>query len=179
MGRKAAEIIDMLTEDHDRLMVLFAAFTRLRRYGSHDDKQTIVEITCTEIVINMQVEEEHLYAALGHTMDDLFLLEQAEVGHLMVRRLVVELETMQASDPFYDAKFAVLATYLTVQIEHEQTRLFPLMEALDLPFDTLAQDMRSRRRELRNEFGLSGAEIDEDDTGYRSHAARRPQYRHH
>ncbi len=179
MGRKAAEIIDLLTEDHDRLMVLFAAFDQMRQHASYDAKQTIVEITCTEIVIHAQVKEEHLYAALGETMDDPFLLEQAEVGHLMARRLVVELETMQGCDRLYDAKFAVLASYLTVQIAHEQTRLFALMETLDLPFDTLAQDMRSRRHELRSEFGLPGTEMDEDDSGYRLLAARRPQYRHH
>lgn len=178
MGRKAAEIIDILTEDHDRLLALFAAFERLRQHATYDAKQTIVEIACTEIVIHALVEEEHLYAALAEMMDDMFLLEQAEVGHLMMRRLVADLETMQAGDRLYDAKFAVLASYLTVHIAHEQTRLFPLVEALDLPFDTLAEGMRSRRHELRSEFGLPGAEMD-DDASYRFHAARRPQYRHH
>lgn len=178
MGRRASEITDMLTEDHDRLMVLFAAFERLRQNASDDAKQTLVEIACTEIVIHLQVEEEHLYAALAEALDDVFTLEQAEIEHGMVRRLINELETMQAGDHLYDATFAVLATYLTVHIEHEQTRLFPLMESLDLPFDALAQDVRTRRNELRSEFGMPDADA-EDDGRYRYHAARRPHYRHH
>lgn len=177
MRRKASEIIDMLTEDHDRLMVLFAAFERLRQSASNDAKQTLVEIACTEIVIHSQVEEEHLHAALADTMDDTFLLEQIEVEHSVVRRLVVSLETMQAGDPLYDATFAVLASYLTTHIEHEQTQLFPLMDGLDLPFESLAHDIRSHRQELRSEFGLPDADMDEG--GYRYHVARTPYYRHH
>jgi hypothetical protein len=148
MGRKAAEIIEMLTEDHDRLLVLFAAFERLRQSASDDAKQSLVEIACTEVVIHAQVEEGHLYPALAEVMDDLFPLEQAAVQHLVVRRLVEELETMQAGDHLYDAKFAVLATCLSTHIEHEQTRLFPLMEGMDPPFDSLAQDIRACRHEL-------------------------------
>src|SRR6476661_7617951 len=83
MGRKASEIIDILTEDHDRLLVLFAAFERLRPGASDDALQTLVEIACTEIVIHLQVEEEHLYAALADAMDDRFLLEQGEVEHAL------------------------------------------------------------------------------------------------
>ena len=179
MGRKAAEIIEMLTEDHDRLLVLFAAFERLRQSASDDAKQSLVDITCTEIVIHAQVEEGHLYPVLADVMDDLFPLEQAEVQHLVVRRLVEELETMQTGDHLYDAKFAVLATCLSAHIEHEQTRLFPLMEGMDLTFDSLAQDIRACRHELRSEFGLPDAGMDEEDASYRYHVARRPHYRHH
>jgi hypothetical protein len=180
MGRKASDIVDILTEDHDRLLVLFAAFERLRQGASDDARQTLVEIACTEIVIHLQVEEEHLYAALAETMDDLFLLEQAEVEHATVRRMVTDIETMQASDRLYDATFSVLAACLTTHIEHEQTRLFPLMDGLDLPFDALAQDIRIRRHELRSEFGMPDTDLDDEEDGsYRYHVGRRPHYRHH
>ena len=180
MGRKASEIIDILTEDHDRLLVLFAAFERLRPSASDDALQTLVEIACTEIVIHLQVEEEHLYAALADAMDDRFLLEQGEVEHALVRRLVGEMETMQAGDRLYNATFTVLAAALTAHIENEQTRLFPVMEELDLPFDSLAQELRTYRHGLRSEFGMPDADLDEEEEGcYRYHVARRPHYRHH
>ena len=180
MGRQASEIVDILSEDHDRLLVLFAAFERLRQGGSEDARQTLVEIACTEIVIHLQVEEEHLYAALADAMDDLFLLEQAEVEHGVVRRLVAGMESMQAGDRLYDATFAVLAATLTAHIEMEQTRLFPLMDGLDLPFDSLTQDIRMRRHELRSEFGMPDTSLDDEEDGsYRYHVARRPHYRHH
>lgn len=179
MRRKASEIIDMLTEDHDRLLVLFAAFERLRGAGSDDAKQTLVEIACTEIVIHSQVEDEHLHAAMADALDDCFMLEQSEVEHAIVRRLVADLESMQAGDPLYDATFAVLASCLTAHIGHEQTRLFPLMDGLDLPFESLTHDIRAHRQELRSEFGLPNADLDDEDGGYRYHVTRTPYYRHH
>ena len=179
MGGKASDIVAIMTEDHDRLLALFAAFERLRPGASEDTRQSMVEIACTEIVIHAQVEEGILYPALADAMDDLFPIEQSEVHHLVMGRLVAELETMQAGDRLYDAKFAVLATCLSAHIEHEQTRLLPLMAGLDLPFDALAQDVHARRRELRSEFGLPDAGLDEADASYRYHEARRPHYRHH
>jgi hypothetical protein len=180
MVRKASEIVDILSEDHDRLLVLFAAFERLRQGASNDARQTLVEIACTEIVIHIQVEEEHLYAGLAEAMDDLFLLEQAEVELATIRRLVADVETMQAGDRLYDATFAVLANCVTAHIEHAQTRLFPQMDALDLPFDSLAQDIRMHRHELRSEFGMPDTDLDDEEEGsYRFHVARRPHYRHH
>jgi hypothetical protein len=179
MGRKASEIVDILTEDHDRLLVLFAAFERFRQSASEEATQTLVEIACTEIVIHLQVEEEHLYAALAEAMADLFLLEQAEVQHAIVRRLVTEMESMQAGDRLYNATFTVLAASVTAHIEHDQTRLFPLMDGLDLPFDSLTQDIRMQRHELRSEFGMPDTDLDDDEDGsYRYHVARRPHYRH-
>ncbi|MET0962677.1 MAG: hemerythrin domain-containing protein [Noviherbaspirillum sp.] len=170
----------MLTEDHDRLLVLFAAFERLRQSASPDAKQTLVEIACTEIVIHSQVEDEHLNAALADAMEDTFVLEQIEVEHAIVRRLVTELESMQAGDHLYDATFAVLASCLTAHIEHEQTWLFPLMDGLDLSFELLEHDIRSHRDQLRSEFGLPDAHWDDDeDGGYRYLVARTPYYRHH
>jgi hypothetical protein len=180
MGRKASEIVDILTEDHDRLLVLFAAFERLRESGSDDARQTLAEIACTEIVIHVQVEEEHLYPALAEAMDDVFLLEQAEVEHAMVRRLVTEIETMQASDRLFDATFTVLTACMTTHIGHDQTRLFPLMDTLDLPFDALTQDIGARRHELRSEFGMPDSDIDDEEEGsYLYYIGRRPHYRHH
>jgi hypothetical protein len=177
MGRKAADIIDMLTEDHDRLLVLFAAFERLRESAADDARQTLVELACTEIVIHAQVKEEHLYPALAEVMEDTFMLEQAEVEHAIIRRLVGELETMQAGDRLYNAKFTTLASCIGHHIEDEQTRLFPQLDGLDLSFDALTCDIRTRRHELRSEFGMPDA--DNEDDSYRYHVMRRPHYRHH
>jgi hemerythrin-like domain-containing protein len=181
MARQASVIIDMLTEDHDRLLALFTAFQGMRDTASEEAKQTLIELACTELVIHAQVEEEHLYPAMTEALDDPFILEQAEVEHAMVRRLIAELETMQAGDRLYDAKFIVLAEAMRHHIEEEQSQLFPRMLKLDLPMETLTQDIRFRRAQLRHEFGLSDADMDEDedDPGFRFHFNRKPHYRHH
>jgi hemerythrin-like domain-containing protein len=178
MARPASVIIDMLTEDHDRLLVLFTAFQGMRESASPESKQALVEITCTELVIHAQVEEEYLYPALAEAFDDGFLLEQAEVEHALVRRLVAELETMQARDRLYDAKFTVLSETMRRHIEEEQTRLFPRMLRMTSDMETLAQEIAFRRSQLRSEFGMPDPEADEDDD-FHFRFLRKPQYRHH
>jgi hemerythrin-like domain-containing protein len=179
MARPASVIIDMLTEDHDRLLVLFTAFQGMRESASPESKQTVVEIACTELVIHAQIEEEHLYPALADFLDDDFLLEQAEVEHALVRRLVAELETMQPQDRLYDATFTVLSETMRRHIEEEQTRLFPRILRMDMPMENLAQEMAFRRSELRSEFGMLDPDGDDDDDGFRFRVNRRSQYRHH
>lgn len=179
MARPASAIIDMLTEDHDRLLVLFTAFQGMRESANPESKQTLVEIACTELVIHAQIEEEHLYPALAEALDDDFLLEQAEVEHALVRRLVSELETMQAGDRLYDAKFTVLSETMRRHIEEEQTRLFPRMLRLDVRMESLAQEIAFRRSELRSEFGMPDPEGEDEDDGFRFRVNRRTQYRHH
>jgi hemerythrin-like domain-containing protein len=179
MARPASVIIDMLTEDHDRLLVLFTAFQGMRESASPESKQTLVELACTELVIHAQIEEEFLYPALAETFEDRFFLEQAEVEHALMRRLVSELETMQAGDRLYDAKFTVLSETMRRHIEEEQTRLFPRMLRMDLPMDELAQEIAYQRSQLRSEFGMPDPEDDDEDDGFRFRVNRRSQYRHH
>lgn len=179
MARPASVIIDMLSEDHDRLLVLFTAFHGMRENAHPEAKQTLVEIACTELVIHAQVEEDYLYPALAEAFEDQFLLEQAEVEHALMRRLVAELETMQANDRLYDAKFTVLSETMRRHIEEEQTRLFPRMLRLDMPMETLAHNIAFRRSELRSEFGMPEPEDDDEDDGFRFRVSRRSQNRHH
>jgi hemerythrin superfamily protein len=179
MARPASVIIDMLSEDHDRLLVLFTAFQGMRESAHPESKQTLVEIACTELVIHAQIEEDHLYPALAEAFDDDFLLEHAEVEHALMRRLVAELETMQANDRLYDARFTVLSEMMRRHIEEEQTRLFPRMLRLDMPMEDLAREIAFRRSELRSEFGMPDLEGDEEDDGFRFRVSRKTQYRHH
>jgi hemerythrin superfamily protein len=179
MARPASVIIDMLSEDHDRLLVLFTAFHGMRENAHPEAKQTLVEIACTELIIHAQVEEDYLYPALAEACEDHFLLEQAEVEHALMRRLVAELETMQANDRLYDAKFTVLSETMRRHIEEEQTRLFPRMLRLDMPMETLARNIAFRRSELRSEFGMPEPEDDDEDDGFRFRVSRRSQNRHH
>ena len=71
MDRKASEIIDILTEDHDRLLVLFAAFERLRPGASDDALQTLVEIGSeknTTVVFPLPID---IFSSLGRALNNL------------------------------------------------------------------------------------------------------------
>jgi hemerythrin superfamily protein len=162
----ASEIIDLLEEDHNKVLALFAEFRQMR--GDHNDeaKQSLVESACTELVIHAQVEEEYLYPALADVLDEVQSVEEAQVEHTAVRQLVAEIESMQAGDDRYDACFTVLGEYVEHHIAKERVHVFPAMLACTADLRGLVQDIRHRRTELRSEFGMPDEDYEEDRLEY-------------
>ena len=153
-GHQASDIIDILKEDHDRVLALFARFERIRDRADDQEKQILVEAACTELAIHSHLEEETLYPALRQALERAEPVEEAEVEHMMVKHLVGQLETMQAGDPLYDARFAVLGEYVKHHIRREQERIFPMIRQAGSGLGSLAQDIRQQRHEMRSEFGV-------------------------
>jgi hemerythrin-like domain-containing protein len=163
----STEIIRTLEEDHDKILELFHEFDRIRRDVDDETLQTLVETTCTELIIHAQVEEEYFYPALAEALGTQDVLEEAVVEHSMTRQLIGQLEAMQPGDHCYNARFHVLGEYVRHHIEQERSRIFPLLQSTELDATVLAGDIRHRRDELRSEFGLP-------DGGYEEELGRRP-----
>ena len=156
------DIIRTLDEDHDKILGLFDEFERIRRDVDDDTLQTLVETTCTELIIHAQVEEEYFYPALADATGSNEALEEALVEHSMTRRLIGELESMQPGDHCYAARFHVLGEYVRHHVEEERRRIFPLLQGLELDAGAMAADIRHRRDELRSEFGLPDGSYEEE-----------------
>lgn len=169
MPRKSAsktsssDAIDILTEDHKHVMKMFADFEKLKQDEDNDEdaKQTLIERACTELTIHSQVEEEFFYPALRDALDDTDLVDEAEVEHGIANQLITELESMQPGDEFYEAKFTVLGEYVRHHIEEEQEKIFPKAKKAKLALESLGEDIRQRKEELRTEFGMPE---EDDDT---------------
>jgi hemerythrin superfamily protein len=158
----ASEIIDLLEEDHNKVLALFAEFRHMRGEDNDEAKQSLVESACTELVIHAQVEEEFLYPALANVLDDSEPVEEAQVEHTAVRQLIAEIESMQAGDDRYDACFTVLGEYVEHHIAKERLHVFPAMLTCTADLRGLVQDIRHRRTELRSEFGMPDEDYEED-----------------
>jgi hypothetical protein len=147
------EVIALLIQDHRKVMELFDQFHRIRKGGDSNGKQMLAEIVCTELVIHAQVEREILYPALRRALDDPEILDEAEVEHRMAHQMISELEFMDPEDELYDAELAVLCNYVKLHIHEEESRIFPKIREALLD-DSLVQALKSRRAQLRNEFGM-------------------------
>lgn len=158
-----SDVIDILIEDHKKVAALFAEFQEIKGHADDETKQTLVEIACTELVIHAQVEEEFLYPALRDAFNEQGLIDEAEVEHALARQLIGELEAMHPGDDLYDAKFTVLGEYVKHHIEEEQNRIFPRMKKTAMDLESLGQDIRQRRNELRSEFGMPDTDYEEDN----------------
>ncbi|HEY0846137.1 MAG TPA: hemerythrin domain-containing protein, partial [Noviherbaspirillum sp.] len=161
------DAIHLLMEDHKKVQDMFEEFEQMKEAGDTDDeaKQMLVETACAELTIHAQVEEEVFYPAARDAIDDMDLLDEAEVEHASARQLITELAAMQPDDDLYDAKFTVLGEYVKHHIREEEKQLFPKIKKAEIDLDELGEEIRQRKVELREELGVPSEDEDDYDEG--------------
>lgn len=159
------DALHILAEDHKKVVELFDEFKRMKEDEDTDDdaKQTLVETACAELTIHAQVEEEVFYPAARDAIDDMDLLDEAEVEHASAKQLITELAAMQPGDDLYDAKFTVLGEYVKHHIQEEEKQLFPKLKKADIDLEELGREISERKMELRDELGVPSEEEDDYD----------------
>lgn len=157
------DALHILAEDHKKVIELFDEFERMKEDEETDEesKQVLVETACAELTIHAQVEEEIFYPAARDAIEDMDLLDEAEVEHASAKQLITELAAMQPGDDLYDAKFTVLGEYVKHHIQEEEKELFPKIKKAELDLEELGREISERKMELREELGVP-AEEDED-----------------
>jgi hemerythrin superfamily protein len=160
----AGDALRMLADDHKRVKKMFEQFEKLKDKEMDDEqKQLLVETACAELTIHAQLEEEMLYPAARDAIDDMDLLDEAEVEHASAKHMISELSTMQPGDHLYDAKFTVLGEYVKHHIEEEEKELFPKLKKADIDLVELAEAMKERKMALREELGFTAEEEDQKE----------------
>ena len=159
------DALHILAEDHKKVIELFDEFERMKEDEDTDDdaKQILVETACAELTIHAQVEEEVFYPAARDAIDDMDLLDEAEVEHASAKQLITELAAMEPGDDLYDAKFTVLGEYVKHHIQEEEKELFPKIKKADLDLEELGQEITERKMELRDELGIPSEDEDDSD----------------
>lgn len=162
--KSSQDALHILMEDHKKVSDMFDEFEQMKKAGSTDDeaKQVLVEAACAELTIHAQVEEELFYPMAREAIDDMDLLDEAEVEHATARQLISELSTMQPDDDLYDAKFTVLGEYVKHHVEEEEKQLFPKIKKAEIDLVELGEEIRERKLELRDELGVA-VEDEEDE----------------
>lgn len=175
VSKASQDVLHLLSEDHKKVIDMFDEFEQMKKKGDTDDeaKQILVESACTELTIHAQVEEEIFYPAARDAIDDMDLLDEAEVEHASARQLMTELAAMQPDDDLYDAKFTVLGEYVKHHIQEEEKQLFPKVKKSDMDLDELAEEIRQRKMELREELGV----IPEGEEDYEDMESAKPSQR--
>lgn len=159
------DVLALLAEDHKKVRKLFDEFDKLTKEEEQDDeaKQMLVEAACAELTVHAQIEEEIFYPALRQAMEESDLLDEAEVEHAAARRLIDELNAMQPGDDLYDAKFTVLGEYVKHHVQEEEQEIFPKAKKRKAALDGMAEEIRQRKVELREELGLPSMEQEEEE----------------
>ena len=171
------DALHLLAEDHKKVIEMFEDFEEMKEENSEDEEalQLLVEPACAELTIHAQVEEEVFYPAAREAIDDMDLLDEAEVEHASARQLISELAAMQPGDDLYAAKFTVLGEYVKHHIQEEEKELFPKLKKAHIDLVELGEEIRERKLELQDELGVTSAdeeEEDDEDAGSRSKTRR-------
>lgn len=174
---KSMDAIKLLIADHRMVTELFDEFEKMKDKGDEDEeaKQLLVETACAALTIHAQIEEEIFYPAARDAIDDMDLLDEAEVEHASAKQLISELSAMQPGDDLYDAKFTVLGEYVKHHIEEEEKELFAKVKKSDMDLDDLGEELMQRKLALHEELGipLEGEEMEEEESGSRSKSSSR------
>lgn len=157
----AQDALRMLMDDHKKVKKMFDEFEKIKDKADDEQKQLLVETACAELTIHAQLEEEMFYPAARDAIEEMDLLDEAEVEHASAKQLISELSTMQPGDDMYDAKFKVLGEYVKHHIEEEEKELFPLIKKSELDLAEMAEEMQERKMALREELGFMSEEDEE------------------
>lgn len=159
------DVLKMLAEDHKKVTKMFEQFQKMKEEEDPDTeaKQMLVEVCCAELTVHAQLEEELFYPALRDAIDDMDLLDEAEVEHASAKQLITELAAMQPDDDLYDAKFTVLGEYVKHHIEEEEKEIFPKAKKAKLDLAAMAAEATERKMQIREELGLEIDALDDEE----------------
>lgn len=144
---KTQSAIDLLTEDHRKVEMLFEKFEKARGAAA---QQKIVNQLCDELTVHTMIEEEIFYPALrGQIEDD--VLNEAYVEHDGAKMLLLALREGEPDEEFYSAKVTVLQEQIEHHVKEEEKQrdsMFAQARKTDVDLDALGEQMAMRKAEL-------------------------------
>lgn len=143
----AQDAIALLEADHAKIKQLFDSYkTRTRRA----DRARLVREVCEALTIHAALEEEIFYPACRELIED-DPLDEAQVEHDSAKVLINELLAGSPEDPFYDAKFEVLADQVRHHIQEEEGKsdsIFAKARSAGADLVALGEKLKERKAEL-------------------------------
>jgi hypothetical protein len=157
------EVLDMLIEDHKSVKKLFREFEKLDIEDDSEEAESLIALTCAELKLHTQLEEECFYPAVRDALKEEDLVDEAEVEHMSAKQLIEQLEKMDIQEPKLAATFKVLGEYVKHHIKEEESEMFPQLQRAKIDWEQVLGQMMQRRSELELELGLAEDEAMTDE----------------
>ncbi|HVL75246.1 MAG TPA: hemerythrin domain-containing protein [Noviherbaspirillum sp.] len=139
-------ITNMIRMDHTAVLEIFHQY---ELDASPNTKKGLVDSACLALEIHAQLEEEIFYPAMRAVGSDHAELEKVVPEHNEMRRLIVQLRSMEPTSPGYDETFMQLMRDVMHHIADEETILLADAERkLGDRLGELGADMTTRRLQL-------------------------------
>jgi len=152
--KDSQDAIVLLTADHKEVKAMFKEFEKLKEQDDVDaEKAALVQRICTALTIHATCEEEIFYPAVREAIDDMDLMDEADVEHASAKDLIAQLEAAGPQDDHYDAKVTVLGEMIDHHVKEEEGEMFPkASKAIDT--EAVGAELAARKAELSAEAGL-------------------------
>ncbi|SOD41528.1 hemerythrin domain-containing protein [Nitrosovibrio sp. Nv4] len=145
------EAIKLLTADHAKVKKMFKEFEKLCKKNDEGGKEELAVQICRELTIHAQLEEEIFYPAAREAIDDDDLMNEAVVEHTAAKDLIAQIQSMDVSDPMYNATVTVLGEYVNHHIEEEQNVIFPKVQKAKMDLEEIGSQIAERKEILMEE----------------------------
>ncbi|MDB5479003.1 MAG: hemerythrin cation binding region protein [Caulobacteraceae bacterium] len=150
-GARDPLAITLLKKDHRQVESWFDEYEQLE---SEAEKRNLFDRIALALKVHTQIEEEIFYPEERGEVDD-DLLDEAYVEHDGAKKLIAEIEAMQPSDEFYDAKVKVLGEYIKHHVREEEQPggIFNQAKKGSEDLDDAGRRMEARKAELMSQMG--------------------------
>ena len=143
------EAIAQLTADHARVKKLFKQYDRLAEAEASDkQRQELAAMICAELTAHATAEEEIFYPAARAAIDEVDLVDEADVEHASAKDLIAQIEASSPSDDHYDAKVKVLGEYINHHVQEEEGEMFPKVRKAKVDTVALGEQLAARKEEI-------------------------------
>lgn len=153
-GRASARPDDAVSDliaDHRKVQDLFKQYEEAK--DNPAKKQKIFQQIDMELKVHTTIEEEVFYPASREFVDDEETVNEAVVEHASAKDLMAQLEGMDPTDPYYDAKVTVLKEMIEHHVEEEETEYFPECRKSAMDLKAIGEQMQARKAELMGKMG--------------------------
>jgi hypothetical protein len=132
--------IDLLKAQHRDVAQHFAL---LGRTNDTDGRQALFDWIADALAIHSTIEERHFHPQVHMRRTEKILLESLE-EHLGVKRVIADLLKIDASDPTFMAKMAVLEQQVERHVREEESELFPAVSKIfdEAQLEAIGQEMQ-------------------------------------
>ena len=149
--RSKNDAIKLLTADHAKVKKMFKEFQKLSKKNDEAGKEELAVQICKELTIHAQLEEEIFYPAAREEIDDDDLMNEALVEHTAAKDLISQIQSMDVSDPMYDATVNVLGEYVNHHVEEEENEIFPKVQKAKMDLEEIGSEIAERKEALTEE----------------------------
>jgi hemerythrin superfamily protein len=153
-GRRDPLAIALLKKDHREVEGWFDEYEQLE---SEADKLALFGKIALALKVHTQIEEEIFYPEeRGEVEDD--MLDEAYVEHDGAKKLIAEIEAMEPSEEFFDAKVKVLGEYIKHHVKEEEQPggIFSQAKKGDEDLEATGERLKARKEELMAEMSHGG-----------------------